>query len=49
MSVGRKDEARKVLVKYHGNGDADAPLVLLEWRELEASISSMRDGSDKQW
>ncbi|KAJ7793601.1 general substrate transporter [Mycena olivaceomarginata] len=49
MSVGRKDEARKVLVKYHGNGDADAPLVLLEWRELEASISSTRDGSDKQW
>ncbi|KAF8213906.1 general substrate transporter [Mycena galopus ATCC 62051] len=47
MSVGRKDEARNILAKYHGNGDADAPLVVLEWRELEASITTA--GSDKRW
>ncbi|KAJ6539712.1 general substrate transporter [Mycena capillaripes] len=44
MSVDRKEEARSILAKYHGNGDTNAPLVLLEWRELEASIRT--DGSD---
>ncbi|KAF8213902.1 hypothetical protein K438DRAFT_1554281, partial [Mycena galopus ATCC 62051] len=38
MSVGRK---------HHGNGDADAPLVVLQWGELEASIATV--GSDKLW
>jgi hypothetical protein len=47
MSVGRKDEARNVLAKYHGEGDANAPLVLLELRELEASIKT--NAPDRQW
>ncbi|KAJ6481664.1 hypothetical protein C8R45DRAFT_905026 [Mycena sanguinolenta] len=47
MSVGRKDEAHVVLAKYHGNGNSDAPLVLLELRELEESIKT--DGSNKRW
>ncbi|KAJ7498588.1 general substrate transporter [Mycena latifolia] len=47
MSVGRKDEAHQILAKYHGNGDANSPLVLLEWRELETYIKL--DGSDKRW
>ncbi|KAJ7167550.1 general substrate transporter [Mycena filopes] len=47
MSVGKKEEARAVLTKYHGNGDANAPLVLLEWRELEASIKT--GGAEKGW
>ncbi|KAJ7044702.1 general substrate transporter [Mycena alexandri] len=46
MSVGRKEEARDVLAKYHGNGDANTLLVLLELRELETSIGT---GSDKGW
>ncbi|KAJ6466699.1 general substrate transporter [Mycena vitilis] len=46
MSVGRKEDARSILAKYHGNGDADAPLVLLEWRELEAVIETT---SKKGW
>ncbi|KAJ7778389.1 general substrate transporter [Mycena metata] len=45
MSVGRKEEARDVLARYHGNGMV-SPLVILELRELEASIST---GSDKGW
>ncbi len=47
IAVGRKDEARKVLAKYHGNGDPDAPLVLLEWKEFEESVRL--DASDKRW
>ncbi|KAJ7705945.1 hypothetical protein B0H14DRAFT_3645076 [Mycena olivaceomarginata] len=46
MSVGRKDEARQVLARYHGNGDVNAPLVVLEWQELEAGIKV--DGTDKR-
>lgn len=47
ISVGRKDEARQVLARYHGNGDVNAPLVVLEWQELEAGIKV--DGTDKRW
>ena len=47
IAVGRKDEARKILAKYHGNGDPDAPLVLLEWKEFEESVRL--DASDKRW
>ncbi|KAJ7068641.1 hypothetical protein C8F01DRAFT_1247138 [Mycena amicta] len=38
MSMGRKDAAHAVLVKYHGNGDPNAPLVLLEFKELQDHI-----------
>ncbi|KAL0568873.1 hypothetical protein V5O48_013099 [Marasmius crinis-equi] len=47
MSVNRKEEARKVLAKYHGSGEANAPLVQLQWREFEESIRV--DASDKRW
>ncbi|RDB19823.1 Lactose permease [Hypsizygus marmoreus] len=47
LSVGRKDEARHILAKYHGNDDPNAPLVLLEWREYEEAVKL--DASDKRW
>jgi hypothetical protein len=47
MSVGRKDEARLILSRYHGNGDVNAPLVILEWKELEESIKL--DATRKPW
>ncbi|KAJ7366851.1 general substrate transporter [Mycena albidolilacea] len=47
MSVGRKDEARKILSRYHGNGNDNAPLVVLEYREFEESIKL--DASSKPW
>ncbi|KAF8969396.1 general substrate transporter [Flammula alnicola] len=47
IAVGRKEEARKVLAKYHGNGNPDAPLVLLEWKEFEEGVKL--DASDKRW
>jgi len=47
MSHGRNEEAFEILVKYHGNGDPDAPLVKLEWKEFEQSIRM--DATDKRW
>lgn len=47
MSVGRKDEARAILTRYHGNGNADSPLVVLEWKEFEESIKL--DALTKPW
>jgi len=47
IAVGRQDEARAILAKYHGNDDPDAPLVLLEWKEFEESVKL--DASDKRW
>ncbi|KAL0059860.1 hypothetical protein AAF712_013342 [Marasmius tenuissimus] len=47
MSVNRKDEARRILAKYHGNGDENSPLVQLQWKEFEESIKT--DASDKRW
>ncbi|KAJ7437851.1 hypothetical protein B0H11DRAFT_2294183 [Mycena galericulata] len=49
MSVGRKEEARNILARYHGNGDVNAPLVVLELRELEARIRMDIDNSSKRW
>ncbi|KAJ7250886.1 general substrate transporter [Mycena haematopus] len=47
MAVGRKDEARLILSRYHGNGDDNAPLVILECKELEQSIQL--DASSIRW
>ncbi|KAF2014322.1 lactose permease [Aaosphaeria arxii CBS 175.79] len=34
ISKDRTDEALQVLAKYHGDGDANAPIVQLEYREI---------------
>ncbi|KAH9482516.1 Lactose permease [Psilocybe cubensis] len=47
ISVGRKDEARAILARYHGNDDPNAPLVLLEWKEYEEGVRL--NASDKRW
>lgn len=47
MSVGRNEEARHILAKYHGNDDSNAPLVQLEWKEFEEAVKL--DASDKRW
>ncbi|KAF9450633.1 hypothetical protein P691DRAFT_700780 [Macrolepiota fuliginosa MF-IS2] len=47
ISVGRKEEAKRILAKYHGDGDENAPLVKLEWREYEEAVRL--DASDKRW
>lgn len=47
MATGKTEQAKAILVKYHGNGDVNAPLVALEMREFEEAIEL--DASDKRW
>ncbi|RXW24714.1 hypothetical protein EST38_g1192 [Candolleomyces aberdarensis] len=47
LSVGRNEEALKILAKYHGGGDEKAPLVVLEWKEFQEGVKL--DASDKRW
>ena len=41
------EEAKKILAKYHGNDDANAALVKLEWKEYQEAVRL--DASDKRW
>ncbi len=43
----RYEEARKLLVKYHADGDENSLLVSLEMAEMRASIK--QEASDKRW
>lgn len=43
----RFDEAKKVLAKYHADGDETSPLIALEMAEMQASIK--QQASDKRW
>lgn len=45
MANGREEQAREFLVKYHGNGDPNSRLVLLELEEMRHGIR--QDGIDK--
>lgn len=45
MANGKDDEALDFLVKYHGNGDPNSRLVLLELEEMRDGIR--QDGIDK--
>lgn len=47
IANSRDDEARAILVKYHGNGDPSHPIVELEWEEMHRDIQT--DASDKRW
>ncbi|CAE6416392.1 unnamed protein product [Rhizoctonia solani] len=47
VRVGRDDQARAILIKYHGNGDQNSPLVEFEMREIKAMCEL--DGSDQVW
>ncbi|KAF8761349.1 General substrate transporter [Rhizoctonia solani] len=47
MANERDEEARAFLVRYHGGGDANSPLVELEWHEFKEGIEV--DGADKRW
>ncbi|KAB8067326.1 general substrate transporter [Aspergillus leporis] len=47
ISQDKHEAALKVLTDYHGDGDRNAPIVQLEYREMLADIS--KTGSDKRW
>ncbi|TDL21325.1 general substrate transporter [Rickenella mellea] len=43
----RDDEAMAFLARFHGGGDPNHPVVLLEWQEFKEGIAV--DGADKRW
>lgn len=44
---GKKEQAKAVLTKYHGNGNEDSPWVQLQLHEYEELLNM--DGADKRW
>jgi len=49
ISKGREEEARKILVKYHGNGDDNDDFVRWEFTEIVNTIRLERESSDNGW
>ena len=47
MAHDRQDEARAILARYHGEGDPNNPIVLLQMNEMHEQISTT--ASDKRW
>ena len=47
VAHGKIEEAQAVLAKYHGEGSATHPMVMLEMAEMTHSIK--QDASDKKW
>ncbi len=43
----RPDKAKEILVKYHGDGNPDSPMVALEMAEMQEVVSAT--GSDKRF
>ncbi|CAI6342573.1 unnamed protein product [Periconia digitata] len=47
VSVGRKDEAHAMLVKYHGEGNAEDPVVIFEYHEITRTLELELSGDSK--
>ncbi|CAK7206181.1 hypothetical protein SEUCBS139899_008967 [Sporothrix eucalyptigena] len=45
VAHGRVDEARRILVKYHGENDPNSPVVLAELSEIEQAITAERENN----
>jgi MFS family permease len=46
---GRREEAHRILVKYHAEGDAESPLLQYEVTEIEAAIETEKMQSQSSW
>ncbi|KAM0324123.1 hypothetical protein ACHAQA_008315 [Verticillium albo-atrum] len=46
---GRDEQAKKVLVKYHGNGNEDSAVVRLECEEIKYSVETNAELRDGKW
>lgn len=45
ISVGRNEEAREILAKYHAGGDHEDPLVVYQMREIETTITAEKEAT----
>lgn len=43
VSKGRKEEAKAMLIKYHGDGNDSDPVVEFEYREIESTLAAEQD------
>ncbi|GAA5820909.1 hypothetical protein JCM11251_001872 [Rhodosporidiobolus azoricus] len=49
MSKGREEEALEMLVKYHGEGDANDELVLFEFEEMKDALRKEKELKQDTW
>ncbi|WVR05555.1 hypothetical protein IAU60_002574 [Kwoniella sp. DSM 27419] len=49
LGHGRPEEAFAFLVEYHGNGDAQDPLVLFEFEEMKEAIQKEKEAKAQKW
>ncbi|KAK6697050.1 hypothetical protein SNK05_000003 [Fusarium graminearum] len=49
IGKGREEEARQVLVKYHGNGDDNDEFVRWEFTEIVNTLRLERESSSNGW
>jgi hypothetical protein len=47
--MDRSDEAFKILVKYHAEGDADSEFVKAEMAQIEGTIKIEMEHSKRSW
>ncbi|KAK1925411.1 putative hexose transport-related protein [Papiliotrema laurentii] len=49
IGKGREEDALHFLVEYHGNGDAQDPLVLFEFEEMKEAINREKAAKAEKW
>lgn len=49
IAHGREDEARKVLTKFHANGDPTHPIIEIQMMEMQAELESAPISSFKDY
>lgn len=51
MAHGKSEQAKRILIKYHGDGNPDSAVVNLEVQEIQAGIDydAELNGSQKWW
>lgn len=49
FAKGKVDEAKAILIKYHGNGNPDSALVNLEIEEIRYSLEAEKEFDNRRW
>lgn len=49
IGKGRDEEALQFFIDYHGNGDAQDPLVLFEYAEVKEAIRREKEAKAEKW
>jgi sugar porter (SP) family MFS transporter len=47
VSVGRKEEAHAMLVKYHGDGNAEDPVVIFEYEDITRTLDAEQEAASR--